>query len=206
VIVKRLLWFYNGKDTAYKATDWGKVIDVDLDTTYFPMGLEDEWTYQRHTWGSIQSGDSTASWDDYDTFTVTVADSFWEGRTMMIRFASDSGKPFRDLGNPAKVMDGKVLVQRWEGVTPWVNPNQPEDKWHMGVSYSGDTLNLSHSESSYGGDYIIFHGEWTKRLREIGLIQQGSTYSLLYTPGYEEESNTSDSLLLFTTPEGQRYP
>ncbi len=205
VTTKRLLWFYNGKDTVYKAKDWGEVIDVDLDTTYFPLGLGYEWKYQRHSWGKQTSEDSTTTWDYYDTFTVSVADSFWEGKTMMIRFASDSGKPFRDLDNPAKVMDGKVLVQRWDGITPWVNPYQPEEKLYIGISYSGDTLNFSHVESFYGLEYTTSHGEWIKRLREIGLIHQGSAYSF-YSSEYEEERNTRDSLILFTTHEGQVWP
>jgi hypothetical protein len=199
----RLLYFYDGKDTVYKAKDWGEVFDFDLDTTYFPLGLYYEWAYQRHIWGNKQSGDSTITWEEYDTFTVSVDDSLWEGNTMLISFASDSSKPFNDLGNPAKVMDGKILVQMWSGVTPWVNPSHPDTKWGNEISYCGDTLRTFLSDTPPGENpYYSFYDEWVKRLRDVGPILQGTHY---WNYGIEERWAT-DSLIRFTTPQGQKYP
>ena len=201
----RLLWFYNGTDTIYRAEDWGEVIEVDLDTTYFPMGEGYEWIYQRHSWGEKVSYPEydTTTWDYYDTFTVSVADSFWQGKIMMINFA-DTGKPFHDIGNPARVMDGKVLLETWseDAVTPWVNPYLPETNWPLGISYSGDTLKISYSDAAPGGDpYYSWYQEWTHRLRNIGPVLQGSSY-YNYDSG-EEESYTRDSLISFKTPQYQ---
>lgn len=198
----RLLWFYNGADTLYRAPDWGEVIDIDLDTTYFPMGLGYEWTYQRHSWGEEQSGDSTITWDEYDTFTVSVSDSFWEGNKMMISFEADTSKPFHDLDDPASVMDGRILVQMWAGVTPWLNPYQPETNWPLNIKYYGDTLKISHGDAAPGGDpYYSYYQEWTARLRNIGPVLQGTSY-YNYDSG-DVESYTRDSLISFKTPQYQ---
>ncbi len=198
----RLLYFYNGKDTIYKAEDWREVIDVALDTTYFPMGEGNEWTYQRRSWGSTQSGDSTITWDDYDTFTVSVADSFWESNVMLVSF-SDTGKFFHDLSNPAKVMDGKVLIDPWkeDAMHPWINPYLPETKWGSEICYSKDTLEISFGGTPTGEDpNYSYYQEWTYRLRNIGPILQGTSYS---NWDFGEESYTRDSLISFIRPQNK---
>ncbi|MEA3312144.1 MAG: hypothetical protein U9Q76_08000 [candidate division WOR-3 bacterium] len=50
---------------------------LDLDTTYFPAGLNYEWVYERHVYGHYYGtgGNEDEFWDYYDTIAILVTDS-----------------------------------------------------------------------------------------------------------------------------------
>jgi hypothetical protein len=188
----RLLSFYNGKDTVYKAPRWDEKID--LDTTYFPLGMYYTWVFFRHDTGDAitGNGDDTTTWDVNDTFTVSVSDSFFLGDTTMRICFADTGKPFNDLGNPTSIKDclGNclVLVELNGGHELWIN---------AAIDNNGrDTLLLEYS--NYQADSLDV---WTKRIRRIGTVFQYSFYK--NSSGWR---TITDSLILFTTPEGQVWP
>jgi hypothetical protein len=172
--------------------------ELDLDTTYFPLGLNYEWAYERHLWGADYSDPNNPDppvWDYYDTVTITVADSVFgvNGWEFYLE-----GYLFRDVGYTVYIFGNRVLVFDEEKIpfnpeaTGPVDPNQGVE-----IIYSSDTLNLSLKLSE---TWEPIGESWsertTSRIKGIGVVAQ-LFESWSYGHGWEKESNVVDSLLYF---------
>jgi len=155
---------------------------LDLDTTYFPFGLEYTWVYEEY--GCCDGGD----W--YDTFTVKVLDSTFVSNGWLFDLEGfyEEGYPesetFFDVGDPARII-GKWVVVFGRRITLQPNPIKEINGNHtFEISYHGDTLKISNSyyENYYG---------YTSRLKGIGVVRQ---YRWGYTWGGGDVSYTQNLL------------
>lgn len=145
--------------------------EVDLDTTYFPLGLNYKWIYE------VYGGEPGSSYP-YDTITVQVTDSsaVFNGWNFVFDGA------FLDVGNTAKIVDNIVPV--FSHHKSYLEPDQIK-KGDFTIGFRADTAVLStfsnHSDYPYGG--------WESstsvtRLKDLGAIYQEYLY---YT--YDEHHN-----------------
>jgi len=104
-------------------------IDIDLDTTFFPLKEGYEWTYERHT----HEGHTDYEEDYYDTFTIYVL-----GNTTCLE-----GGEFLDIGSRGKIQDGEIKV--WTTTIP-LNPTAADsfedDKYRINIELSGEDLTI----------------------------------------------------------------
>jgi|GEM_PF-1354968 len=172
--------------------------ELNLDTTYFPLGLNYEWAYERHLWGADYSDPNNPDppvWDYYDTVTITVADSVlgvngWEFYL--------EGYLFRDVGDTVYIFGNRVLVFEDEKII--FNPQATGPRGAnegLEITYSQDTLNLSEAFletwEPIGESYLR---KAVSRIKGTGVVAQ------LYRSsssghGWEKESNVVDTLLYF---------
>ncbi|TET21638.1 MAG: hypothetical protein E3J71_08905 [Candidatus Stahlbacteria bacterium] len=172
---------------------------LSLDTTYFPFGREYEWTYERYSYS--MKADEIRD-ESYDTFVIKVIDSTYgpEGWEFSLE-----GGYFRDF---PKILGKEVVVFPYAVETilleplPGTYPGQGEfsNWWKLIVEYNVDTLSLSGIE--YYGEYPREGSDLiTLRLKGKGVVKQSHIrYDGAWTDGH------NDSLLSFTTPEGQVCP
>lgn len=190
---------YYWRISAYDGKEWGRWsesvnftftydLDFDLDTTYFPFGQGYRWSYERcvkiHTFGH-ESGD----WDTtyYDTFTISVDDSTFDSGVLFIDL---EGGGFQDVGRQVQIFVNKLLVF-WEDTLDLINPTHSAGPVGSNVNYLEDTLYLflSYVDPWPGMEYK----HYTKRLKKIGVVEQGySEYG-----GYPYSYYETDRLLEF---------
>lgn len=172
--------------------------ELNLDTTYFPLGLNYEWAYERHLWGydaSDPDNPDPPEWDYYDTIVVRVVDSIFGSNGWEFYL---EGYLFRDVGYTVYIFGNRVLVFDEEKIpfnpeaTGPVDPNQGVE-----IIYSSDTLNLSLKLSE---TWEPIGESWsertTSRIKGIGVVAQ-LFESWSYGHGWEKESNVVDTLLYF---------
>ncbi|MBD3286851.1 hypothetical protein GF359_09485 [candidate division WOR-3 bacterium] len=169
---------------------------LNLDSTCFPYGIGYEWTYVRYNTGYTNWGETLEeNWDKVDTFTVRVVDSTWFGDTLLfqLRGKGSEGYPGQilDVGNPVKIWGGNVQLHLVGG--------NPFDTVISLSPASGDTLRITHSDGDTTGFWVD----------EIEIVRVKGIGTIFQEYRYNEPSaflHITDSLLTFTTPEGQRYP
>ncbi|MBD3285137.1 hypothetical protein GF338_02250 [candidate division WOR-3 bacterium] len=109
--------------------DGTTTIEVDLDTTYFPIKEGYAWIYERHT----HEGHTGYEEDYYDTFTISVY-----GDTKSLE-----GGEFLDIGSHAEIQNGEIKV--WTTTIP-LNPTSidsfEDDKYKIEITPSGEDLRL----------------------------------------------------------------
>ena len=145
---------------------------LDLDTTYFPLGLGYEWCFERHNWGHYDFEE----WDSYDTFTVSVIDSTWSSNsdTLLLDLDQDCWHRFFDFPcAPIVILGNKIRVKG--GYVP-ITP--PDTSWTDGIGwieigYNGDTL---HYYAIWEPYYEEFEDFSVKRIKGIGAVLQSSDY------------------------------
>ncbi|MBN2381092.1 hypothetical protein JXM67_14940 [candidate division WOR-3 bacterium] len=173
-----------------------KSVSANLDSTCFPYGIGYAWTYVRYNQGYTNWGETLEeNWDKVDTFKVRVADSTWQGDTLLFKLRGKGceGYPGQvlDVGNPVKIWDGRVELH--------IPGGNPFDTTINLSPASGDTLCITHSDGDTTG-YWVDEIEIV-RVKGVGTISQEYRYNEPSAYLY-----IKDSLLSFTTPEGQRYP
>ncbi|MBD3285135.1 hypothetical protein GF338_02240 [candidate division WOR-3 bacterium] len=127
-----------------------------LDTTYFPLGLDYEWCYEYWNNGKC------------DTITISVK-NISENSDKWIEYHLTGGSSdyFIDLSNPARIRDNKVILfDDFDTVSAIPDSNDLESNY---VEYRYDTLHLFFD--SLDGDYNYHY--YTMRLKGIGVIRQG---------------------------------
>jgi hypothetical protein len=138
----------------------------DLDSTYFPLGLEYEWAYERHE-----------EYDDYfDTFTVKVTDSFWVAETLFFQ----TENYHLDMPNPVKVWSESLsLYFRYEPDSGMSSQDVGHTIQILNPSWSGylncreETLNLCIPGSP--GPYW-----YVTRVKGLGLVSQRENRNSLW--------------------------
>ncbi len=175
--------------------------DLNLAETYFPMGMDYEWTYERDDggWGVTDFDEwgypIEGSWHDYDTFTVSVCDSLLITRGWEFELV---GGEFRDVGRTQIVTGYKVKVfNRKRFLEP--DETDPVDPKGFQILYSDDTLVITLKDGKYCGPENMYKegtDESTSRLKGIGVINQTR---LSYSNGAHTTSGDyiTDRLLWF---------
>jgi len=161
---------------------------VDLDTTYFPYGLEYTWVYEFYNYGYGISGDGG---EYYDTISYIVTDSVLKttGYVFTMTKTDSYGNEYqweiRFFGN-------LPLFRKWIPVVP----NELTD-YGIDVNYSGDTLYLSDGYylEHEGGVGYTSEGWHSHRVRGMGEISSGHGYANIAHGG--EEDYTDYRLLYF---------
>jgi hypothetical protein len=175
--------------------------DLDLDTTYFPLGVGYQWCFERYERSEGDDGEEqTWDYERFDTFTVTVTDSSWQGDTMIFTFDFNWASinmpgmmPYClwDYYEEARFYGDSVLTTIWGAVALVPDPlNPPGD-----IKYRGDTLELIyHSWSPNLEDNIYIN-----HVIGIGTIQQTFTHQYFgdVEPYPFEDSQERDRLLYF---------
>jgi len=152
---------------------------VDLDTTYFPLGVGYEWCFQRYERSEGDNGEGEV-WDYecFDTFTVSVVDSFWKGDTMCFTLETEKNLyqmpgmlPYChwDLYGEARVYEDRIYLVIWMTMVDLVpDPTSLPDF----MSYRGDILYSSYDYwDPHTTEYISI-----RRLRGIGILSQTHNY------------------------------
>jgi len=142
-----------------------------LDTTYFPFGMDYEWTYEKHCWDYY--GDERT--DSYYTITIRVVDSNIApgGYTFVLE-----GGCFYDLDcDTIKIVDEKITAFPNDPCgTSIVSliPDTSEARNLLSIRYRGDTLNMGYHFEMYPPDQHSYDNTdcYTFRLRGVGLIDQ----------------------------------
>jgi len=181
---------------------------IDLDTTYFPFGLGYEWTYERHRWEHSDEND----WDKYDTFTIRVVDSIFRGDSLIFKL---EGGWFQFLDSQVEIWKANKLEIwqfYWKVDTINVAYPQPESLYYKDL---GGILGVELFKLGYNVDTLVFYqGEdygnygssrMEKHLKKIGVVYQRKGNWWVGHSGCGDIGAT-DSLIIFTTPERQRYP
>jgi len=152
----------------------GRSDDLDLSGTYFAMGLNYEWTYERHDWWVEWPPDAPEpnSGETYDTFTVTVTDSSLTFRGWEFALWGE-GCTFRDVGSTPEIIGRKVKIFYDEEKVD-ILPEEKSLKYGehgLVVEYYEDTLVLTWViEGGRSERYGIL--EETKRIEGIGIVHQ----------------------------------
>lgn len=155
-------------ETLYTWSDWRNFkVDrpveptLDLDTTYFPLGLWYEWGVEQHRW--YNSWDT--SWDKYTTYINIITDSFYLGDTFFFEYNSS--------GSYVRIWDNKIDVKGERiNLVPDPDTFKIQDNVTYTIGYRGDTL-IVEVYADYSDDY---HVDWEHRLRGIGAIYTGSAF------------------------------
>jgi hypothetical protein len=170
---------------------------LDLDTTYFPLGLGYEWIYQRH---DLEN-------DSYDTLTVTVTGLEKISDTLVFTLSGQ----MLDINSPTEVFECKIelWVWAWDMGKHYILPVVAPRPFHKEESYSLETI-------TYEGDTLVIDvisdereisrglaETWTRRVRGLGIVKQGSSFVTEFIP---DLLDYTDSLIRFTTPQGQVWP
>ncbi|MEA3312619.1 MAG: hypothetical protein U9Q76_10420 [candidate division WOR-3 bacterium] len=161
---------------------------LDLDTTYFPFGLEYVWTYEYYGAGDDEYG----SWEEYDTVTIRVVDSSFvsNGWSFDLEGWSQQGYEtgtFIDVGDPARIIGRKVLILGGRRInilpeTVKEVKGNDEETFTFEISYKGDTLTISSKASGWFKDDSPmgghgYNGETTiSRLNNIGVVRQYKSF------------------------------
>ncbi|MBA7596091.1 hypothetical protein ES703_03060 [subsurface metagenome] len=176
-------------------------LELSLDSTYFPLGLDYEWTYERHSWGSHYDIEGEYEWDEIDTITITVADSTREEDTWVFYLeggAFRDGTPFSYQGDTIHIFRTQILVfgnYKIPLLPQATGPKQTNEG--LEVIYEKDTLCLALKEwYSYGPVSDQTYIRSTSRLKGVGVIRQ------FYEDSYSghccgDEQNIEDRLLYF---------
>lgn len=137
---------------------------LDLDTTYFPLGLNYSWVYE------VSEGEP--GWTQpYDTITVRVEDS----TALANGWSFDINEIFHDVGNPARIINHIVPVFGNRKV--YINPN-PINTYSFKVCYYADTVSLKeHFYKQLGYDFYEVSEKNVYRFKGIGVTFQ---YDLWY--------------------------
>ena len=175
---------------------------LDLDTTYFPLGLGYEWCFERYARSEGDDGEGqTWNFDRYDTFTVSIIDSFSAGDTIVFTFFKTGRNLLRmpdfmpyclwEFYEAARVYKDSVYTVIW-GMVDLV----PDPASLPGfIKYHGDTLELIYLSWSPGLEDNIY----IRHNVGIGTIRQ-TYYHRFYgdVPPYPyEEQDETDHLLWF---------
>lgn len=141
---------------------------LDLDTTYFPFGLEYEWVYESYNEGWDHYGGG--EW--YDTVTITVLDSTfsangWAFELEGVYQYGDDSYAFWDVGKHVYIYGEVVAVFNKEKIN--LDP-EPRGSYEEGfeVSYKNDTLYIA----SYNPSNYSYSRSSTYRLKGIGVVKQ----------------------------------
>lgn len=172
--------------------------ELDLDTTYFPLGLNYEWAYERHLWGydaSDPDNPDPPEWDYYDTIVVRVVDSIFGSNGWEFYL---EGYLFRDVGDTVYIFGNRVLVFDEVKIRLHPEPVERVDPYNgVEITYSEDTLFVSdfyHQTREPVGFYST--KQIASRLKGIGVINQSYIHEAM-GHGWGEGSNVVDSLLYF---------
>jgi len=156
---------------------------LDLDTTYFPFGRGYEWCYEHHKVGWEDGPTEPIIYDEYDTVTITVLDSAWQGDTLNFQLS----KGIYILGGVINIFKDRINVH-----SPLVNdikikPEEldldsvqshefSEECWEFSVEYDSDTLIVT---SSYRHYDTVTGSHWScsdiykiRCIKEIGVVYQ----------------------------------
>lgn len=163
---------------------------VNLDTTYFPYGLDYCWIYDYYNayyW--LESGG-----EYYDTLTYTVVDSAFDGKiytfTLSVIGAEDT------FETTVKIFGA---LGPFKSLVPVV-PMESSD-YGVEIEYHGDTLLMSddyyQSHEPAGGDGSTGESHRSSRLRGIGKIYSSYSYETVGGGGSGEEIDDRYRLLYF---------
>lgn len=186
---------------------------LDLDTTYFPFGLEYKWIYEEY--GDYYDLYGSGEW--YDTITIRVVDSTFvsNGWSFDLEGWSQQGfetVTFLDVDNPARIVGNQILIFGSRKIFLTPEPikevkSEGGKTFTFEISYKGDTLRLLDKMEEFwdpiGGHDIVTS---VSRVKGIGVISQshsdwsggsvwyGYTYwhNLLYFIKGEDTVWTSD--------------
>ena len=176
-------------------------LKLSLDSTYFPLGLDYQWVYERHGCGYYYDPTQEYDYDNYDTITICVTDSAAE--TNDWRFVIGGGS-FRD-GTPFS-SEGDTIYVFWSRVLVFDNykiPLLPESTAPKGsnegleIIYEKDKLCITLKESYYYGPVSVQYYKWsTSRLKGTGVVSQGY-YASYMGHSCGDAQNIEDRLLYF---------
>lgn len=142
-------------------------IDIDLDTTYFPFGLDYSWTYENYHYHDewMYPYPDTS----YDTVTIRVVDSTF-GENGWIFTLNGS---FQDVGDTVSIVGNRIFVYGLEWIS--IIPKAGEYDAGIEVEYDADTVNVSrHTSGHYlWDDYLDAY--WTShrnslRIKGVGVV------------------------------------
>lgn len=143
---------------------WGE--PGNLDKTYFPFGMDYEWTYQYrysgHNW------DYGEEWDIYDTITVRVIDSLYGDAGWLFLLEGS----FMDLKSPVEI-NGNEIEVFGEMIKLKPKENDSEGWYELGISYADDTLILTYIIEPYTNSC---NTREVRRLIGIGAVRQYDSY------------------------------
>ncbi|TKJ44291.1 hypothetical protein CEE36_00690 [candidate division TA06 bacterium B3_TA06] len=167
---------------------------VDLDTTYFPFGRGYEWCYEKHHYGyrDPDSPEDTTGleWDNYDTTTLGITDSTWEGDTLVFGpdwFYCIEPRIWQDS---IRIHTGSYFSY-WFGSVSISKPEPYESNYGSNrITIRNDTMCLV--TGGYNGGYrfnsnqrisaetknmpVTCHSVFESRVKRIGTITQGEYY------------------------------
>jgi hypothetical protein len=168
-----------------------KAVPLDLDTTYFPFGINYEWCYERECYEHIFTHEG-GDWDTtyYDTFTIVVTDSIYKPEGWNFTW---SGGGFQDIvSEEFEILnvDGQYKVPVFWDTIPIIPSAGPysDEYGEIKVSYSTDTLLIV---TTYDDNAEYTHSTW--RLKGKGAIKQYYEE----TQGYPYTFSQTDLLLYF---------
>lgn len=170
-------------------------IDLDLDTTYFPFGLDYSWTYETYSWYYYWEAPYPPE-EEYDTVTITVTDSIF-GESGWIFYLNGS---FRDVGDTVSILGNKVFLYDSEWIS--INPKIGDYDAGIAVNYEDDTACISrHTSGHYLWDDFL-DAYWScdrsvLRLKGIGVVFEEYSYNDRWGESGEEAWYNSSSLLYF---------
>ncbi|MBD3285061.1 hypothetical protein GF359_01685 [candidate division WOR-3 bacterium] len=176
---------------------------LDLDTTYFPYGLNNQWVYERHVWGyefTTYPDDPGRDWDYYDTVSISVNDSLFgiNGWTFYLNSCFQDGNPRHYDGDTVNIVGNWLTV--FGDYKIFLYPEETDTLGYedgIEVIYKQDTLRLTKKTSDFEEPISFWNWRWTtSRIKGIGVIRQ------LYEDSYSghgcgDEQNIEDSLLYF---------
>jgi len=175
---------------------------LNFDTTYFPLGLDYQWVYERHVWGAYcnPTYPEPEEWDYYKTITIEVTDSMVgdDGWVFYVNEAFQDGTPFHNQGDTIHIFRTQILVfgnYKIPLLPQATGPKQTNEG--LEVIYEKDTLCLVLKEwYSYGPVSDQTYIRSTSRLKDVGVIRQfyEDSYSGHCCGG---EQNIEDRLLYF---------
>jgi len=138
--------------------------DLDLSETYFPFGMDYEWTYQYHYYGWSDG----ETWDIYDTFSIRVIDSLYGDAGWLFLLQGS----FMGLNSPITI-EGDSIAVFGEMVSLLPEANGSEGWYELGINYSGDTLNLTYRIEPYSNSC---HTRTSTRVIGLGAIKEYDSY------------------------------
>lgn len=158
---------------------------VDLDTTYFPAGLDYEWVYERHVKGHYYGtgGNEDEFWDYYDTIAIKVTDSSYFPGELIFNLSGGGfhGKyihlygSFRDVGWHTHIIGDCVellLYDHYESIFIPLKPLSGTNDFL--ISYTKDTLCITlpgYNELPNGIPTVH-----SLRIKGIGVVKQDGVY------------------------------
>jgi len=158
---------------------------IDLDTTYFPAGLDYEWVYERHVKGHYYGtgGNEDEFWDYYDTIAIKVADSSYSQGELIFNLSGGGfhGKyihlygSFRDVGWHTHIIGDCVELLLYDHYESIFIPLKPlSDTNDFLISYTKDTLCIT--LPGYNDLWDGIPTVHSLRIKGIGVVKQDGVY------------------------------